>query len=100
MEYVGVVKKKEEARAQFQSAQASVRTSFILDNYVICLLILQGINAGLVENTQRETHWFKISLNIESFNSVTFVLRYQQLLTRRLGQYEQIIFTDPEKVKP
>lgn len=58
----------------------------------------QGISAGIVQTKQRETVWFKVSVNVASFETVEFRLRYQQLLTKKLGKYEQIIYADPLQV--
>nr|XP_061814128.1 inter-alpha-trypsin inhibitor heavy chain H3-like [Nerophis lumbriciformis] len=68
--YVGEVKEKEKAKKQYQKAVSSGRT------------------AGLVKASGRKMEKFSVSVNIAAKSNVTFVLTHEELLQRKLGNYE------------
>ncbi|XP_069569123.1 inter-alpha-trypsin inhibitor heavy chain H3-like [Brachyistius frenatus] len=68
--YAGEVKEKEEAKKQYDKAVSS------------------GQTAGLVKASGRKMETFSVSVNIAAKSSVTFILTYEELLQRKLGQYE------------
>lgn len=43
----------------------------------------------------RETNVFHIQVNVEAEEKVTFELRYQELLQRKLGHYNHVIYVKP-----
>lgn len=49
-------------------------------------------------HSARDSNVFTVSVNVEANGKVTFNLTYEQLLTRTLGQYENIINVDPGQV--
>nr|XP_046240478.1 inter-alpha-trypsin inhibitor heavy chain H3-like [Scatophagus argus] len=69
-EYVGEVKEKEKAKKQYEKAVSS------------------GQTAGLVKASGRKMEKFSASVNIAAKSSVDFILTYEELLQRKLGQYE------------
>ncbi|KAM9758866.1 inter-alpha-trypsin inhibitor heavy chain H3-like [Menidia menidia] len=71
--YSGQVKEKEKAREQYEKAVSS------------------GQSAGLVKASGRKMEKFSASVNIAAKSSVTFKLIYEELLQRKLGQYEILI---------
>ncbi|XP_034442500.1 inter-alpha-trypsin inhibitor heavy chain H3-like isoform X2 [Hippoglossus hippoglossus] len=68
--YVGEVKEKEKAKKQYEKAVSS------------------GQTAGLVKASGRKMEVFSVSVNIAANNKVVFILTYEELLQRKLGQYE------------
>ena len=46
----------------------------------------------------RDTNTFNVKINVAPLSHVTFVLTYDELLQRRRGQYEHIIYIDPKQV--
>uniref|UniRef100_A0A8C2ZP09 Inter-alpha-trypsin inhibitor heavy chain H3 n=1 Tax=Cyclopterus lumpus TaxID=8103 RepID=A0A8C2ZP09_CYCLU len=68
--YVGEVKEKEKAKKQYEKAVSS------------------GQTAGLVKVSGRKMETFSVSVNIAAKSNVTFILTYEELLQRKLGQYE------------
>ena len=46
----------------------------------------------------RDARIFKIAVNVAAQSKVTFNLTYQELLTRRFGMYEHVIYIDPGQV--
>ncbi|XP_008283655.1 inter-alpha-trypsin inhibitor heavy chain H3-like isoform X2 [Stegastes partitus] len=68
--YVGEVKEKEKAKKQYEKAVSS------------------GQTAGLVKASGRKMETFSVSVNVAASSSVTFILTYEELLQRKLGQYE------------
>ncbi|XP_058873581.1 inter-alpha-trypsin inhibitor heavy chain H3-like isoform X6 [Acipenser ruthenus] len=78
--YVGVVKKKEEAKQQYDQA------------------VSQGQSAGLVKVSGRKMEEFKVSVNIAALSKVTFELTYEELLKRHLGKYELAIKVRPQQL--
>uniref|UniRef100_A0A3Q1GXL8 Inter-alpha-trypsin inhibitor heavy chain H3 n=1 Tax=Acanthochromis polyacanthus TaxID=80966 RepID=A0A3Q1GXL8_9TELE len=68
--YVGEVKEKEKAKEQYEKAVSS------------------GQTAGLVKASGRKMEKFSVSVNIAASSNVTFILTYEELLQRKLGQYE------------
>ncbi|XP_058874260.1 inter-alpha-trypsin inhibitor heavy chain H3-like isoform X43 [Acipenser ruthenus] len=78
--YVGVVKKKEEAKQQYDQA------------------VSRGHSAGLVKVSGRKMEEFKVSVNIAALSKVTFELTYEELLKRHLGKYELAIKVRPQQL--
>ncbi|KAM4582182.1 inter-alpha-trypsin inhibitor heavy chain H3a [Fundulus diaphanus] len=78
--YVGVVKEKEKAKKQYQKAVSS------------------GQTAGLVKASGRKMEKFSVSVSIAAESNVTFVLTYEELLQRKLGQYEILIRVKPKSL--
>ncbi|XP_037636278.1 inter-alpha-trypsin inhibitor heavy chain H3-like isoform X2 [Sebastes umbrosus] len=77
--YAGEVKGKEKAKKQYDKAVSS------------------GQTAGLVKASGRNMEMFSVSVNIAAKNSVTFVLTYEELLQRKLGQYEILTRVKPKQ---
>ncbi|CAG02027.1 unnamed protein product [Tetraodon nigroviridis] len=77
--YVGEVKEKEKAKKQYEKAVSAGRT------------------AGLVKASGRKMEKFSVSVNIASNSKVTFVLTYEELLQRTLGQYEILTRVKPKE---
>ncbi|KAM9859340.1 inter-alpha-trypsin inhibitor heavy chain H3-like [Aulostomus maculatus] len=75
--YDGVVKAKEEARQQYTQA------------------VSRGQSAGIVSSVGRTLEEFKTSVTVAALKKVTFELTYEELLKRRLGQYELQIHARP-----
>ncbi|XP_062842872.1 inter-alpha-trypsin inhibitor heavy chain H3-like [Trichomycterus rosablanca] len=75
--YNGVVKEKEEAKQQYSEA------------------VSRGESAGMVSSVGRTLEEFKTSVTVAAFSKVTFELTYEELLKRRLGQYELLINAQP-----
>ncbi|KAF7664518.1 hypothetical protein LDENG_00173360 [Lucifuga dentata] len=78
--YVGVVKEKEKAKKQYEKAVSS------------------GQTAGLVKASGRKMEKFSVSVNIAANSNVTFVLTYEELLQRKLGQYEILTRVKPKQL--
>ncbi|KAM4524043.1 inter-alpha-trypsin inhibitor heavy chain H3-like isoform 2-T5 [Odontesthes bonariensis] len=78
--YVGEVKEKEKAQKQYVTAVSS------------------GQTAGLVKASGRKMEKFTVSVNIAAESNVTFVLTYEELLQRKLGQYEILNRIKPKMV--
>ncbi|XP_029908209.1 inter-alpha-trypsin inhibitor heavy chain H3-like [Myripristis murdjan] len=78
--YVGEVKEKEKAKKQYEKAVSS------------------GQTAGLVKVSGRKMEKFSVSVNIAANSNVTFVLTYQELLQRKLGQYEILTRVKPKQL--
>uniref|UniRef100_A0A7N8XJ72 Inter-alpha-trypsin inhibitor heavy chain H3 n=1 Tax=Mastacembelus armatus TaxID=205130 RepID=A0A7N8XJ72_9TELE len=76
--YAGEVKEKEKAKKQYEKAVSS------------------GQTAGLVKVSGRKMEKFSVSVNIAAKSNVTFVLTYEELLQRKLGQYEILIRVKPK----
>lgn len=76
--YVGEVKEKEKAKKQYEKAVSS------------------GQTAGLVKASGRKMEKFSVSVNIAAESNVTFVLTYEELLQRKLGQYEILTRVKPK----
>lgn len=47
----------------------------------------------------RDSNSFTVSLNVEAQNKVSFNLTYEELLTRKLGQYEHVVTLNPGQVR-
>uniref|UniRef100_A0A096LWR8 Inter-alpha-trypsin inhibitor heavy chain H3 n=1 Tax=Poecilia formosa TaxID=48698 RepID=A0A096LWR8_POEFO len=79
--YVGNVKEKEKAKKQYEKAVSS------------------GQTAGLVNRASgRKMEKFSVSVNIAAESNVTFILTYEELLQRKLGQYEILIRVKPKSL--
>ncbi|XP_042358694.1 inter-alpha-trypsin inhibitor heavy chain H3-like [Plectropomus leopardus] len=77
--YVGQVKEKEKAKKQYEKAVSS------------------GQTAGLVKASGRKMEKFSVSVNIAAYSNVTFILTYEELLQRKLGQYEILTRVKPKQ---
>ncbi|XP_054472647.1 inter-alpha-trypsin inhibitor heavy chain H3-like [Anoplopoma fimbria] len=77
--YVGEVKEKEKAKKQYEKAVSSGKT------------------AGLVKASGRTMETFLVSVNIAAKSNVTFILTYEELLQRKLGQYEILTRVKPKQ---
>ncbi|KAM9859818.1 inter-alpha-trypsin inhibitor heavy chain H3-like [Aulostomus maculatus] len=77
--YAGEVKEKEKAKKQYEKAVSS------------------GQTAGLVRASGRTMETFSVSVNIAASSSVTFILTYEELLQRKLGQYEILTQVKPKQ---
>ncbi|CAL8340706.1 unnamed protein product [Lota lota] len=75
--YDGVVKAKEEAQQQYSEA------------------VSHGQSAGLVSSVGRTLEEFTTSVTVAAHQKVTFELTHEELLKRRLGQYELQIYARP-----
>ncbi|RVE72896.1 hypothetical protein OJAV_G00044670 [Oryzias javanicus] len=78
--YVGEVKEKEKAKKQYEKAVSS------------------GQTAGLVKASGRKMETFSVSVNIAAKSNVTFILTYEELLQRNLGQYEILTRVKPKSL--
>ncbi|XP_053171456.1 inter-alpha-trypsin inhibitor heavy chain H3-like [Scomber japonicus] len=78
-EYVGEVKEKQKAKKQYEKAVSS------------------GQTAGLVKASGRKMEKFSVSVNIASQSNVSFILTYEELLQRKLGQYEILTQVNPKQ---
>ncbi|XP_061641728.1 inter-alpha-trypsin inhibitor heavy chain H3-like isoform X1 [Phyllopteryx taeniolatus] len=78
--YVGEVKEKEKAKKQYEKAISS------------------GQTAGLVKASGRKMETFSVSVNIAAESNVTFVLTHEELLQRKLGQYEILTRVKPKEL--
>ncbi|XP_069062475.1 inter-alpha-trypsin inhibitor heavy chain H4-like isoform X1 [Pleurodeles waltl] len=78
--YPGTIKKKEEAQEQYDRA------------------ISRGQSAGLVKATGRLLEKFTISVNVAAESKVTFELIYEELLKRKLGNYQLLIKVKPKQL--
>ncbi|XP_037304005.2 inter-alpha-trypsin inhibitor heavy chain H3-like [Pungitius pungitius] len=77
--YVGEVKEKEKAKKQYEQAVSS------------------GQTAGLVKASGRKMEKFSVSVNVAAESNVTFILTYEELLQRKLGQYEILTRLKPKQ---
>ncbi|XP_069502319.1 inter-alpha-trypsin inhibitor heavy chain H3-like [Ambystoma mexicanum] len=78
--YAGTVKEKEVAKKQYDAA------------------VSRGQTAGLVKASGRKTEQFTVSVNVASHGKVTFELIYEELLKRRLGNYEIFLKVKPKQL--
>ncbi|XP_071388457.1 inter-alpha-trypsin inhibitor heavy chain H3-like [Centroberyx affinis] len=78
--YVGEVKEKEKAKKEYQKAVST------------------GQTAGLVKASGRKMEKFSVSVNIAANSNVTFTLTYEELLQRKLGQYEILTRVKPKQL--
>ncbi|KAM4613716.1 inter-alpha-trypsin inhibitor heavy chain H3-like [Polymixia lowei] len=78
--YVGEVKEKGKAKKQYEKAVSS------------------GQTAGLVKASGRKMEKFSVSVNIAANSNVTFILTYEELLQRKLGQYEILTRVKPKQL--
>ncbi|XP_057702098.1 inter-alpha-trypsin inhibitor heavy chain H3-like isoform X2 [Corythoichthys intestinalis] len=77
--FVGEVKEKEKAKKQYEKAVSSGKT------------------AGLVKASGRQMEQFSVSVNIAAESNVIFILTYEELLQRKLGQYEILTRVKPRQ---
>ncbi|KAJ0023382.1 hypothetical protein NQD34_003281 [Periophthalmus magnuspinnatus] len=77
--YVGVVKEKEKAKKEYETA------------------VKAGQTAALVKASGRKMEKFSVSVNIAALTNVTFTLTHEELLQRRLGQYEILTRVQPKQ---
>ncbi|XP_077967306.1 inter-alpha-trypsin inhibitor heavy chain H4-like [Styela clava] len=80
VKFVGKIREKKEAKEQYDRA------------------VEKGNTAGLVVADVRETQTFDVTANVPAQSSVEFHLVYQQLLKRRLGQYDHTIMVNLREV--
>ncbi|XP_071191323.1 inter-alpha-trypsin inhibitor heavy chain H3-like [Salvelinus alpinus] len=78
--YTGEVKAKEKAKKQYQKAVST------------------GQTAGLVKASGRKMEKFTVSVNIAANSNVTFILTHEELLQRKLGQYEIMTRVKPKQL--
>uniref|UniRef100_A0A4W5NR70 Inter-alpha-trypsin inhibitor heavy chain H3 n=1 Tax=Hucho hucho TaxID=62062 RepID=A0A4W5NR70_9TELE len=78
--YTSEVKEKEKAKKQYEKAVSTGRT------------------AGLVKASGRKMERFSVSVNIAANSNVTFILTYEELLQRKLGQYEIMTRVKPKQL--
>uniref|UniRef100_A0A674DNP0 Inter-alpha-trypsin inhibitor heavy chain H3 n=1 Tax=Salmo trutta TaxID=8032 RepID=A0A674DNP0_SALTR len=78
--YTGEVKEKEKAKKQYEKAVST------------------GQTAGLVKASGRKMEKFSVSVNIAANSNVTFILTYEELLQRKLGQYEIMTRVKPKQL--
>ncbi|KAM6928111.1 inter-alpha-trypsin inhibitor heavy chain H3a [Xenentodon cancila] len=76
--YVGEVKEKEKAKKQYEKAVSS------------------GQTAGLVKASGRKMEKFSVFVNIAAESKVTFILTYEELLQRKMGNYEIFFQVKPK----
>uniref|UniRef100_A0A8C6TUK8 Inter-alpha-trypsin inhibitor heavy chain H3 n=1 Tax=Neogobius melanostomus TaxID=47308 RepID=A0A8C6TUK8_9GOBI len=77
--YVGVVKEKEKAKKQYETA------------------VKAGQTAALVKASGRKMEKFAVSVNIAALSNITFTLTHEELLQRKLGQYEILTRIKPKQ---
>ncbi|XP_069141685.1 inter-alpha-trypsin inhibitor heavy chain H3-like [Argopecten irradians] len=75
--YVGNVTTKEEAKEVFERDRSL------------------GKSAAIISAKPRETNTFNIRINVAANTKVTFQLRYEELLQRKLSAYNHVIFIKP-----
>ncbi len=63
--------------------------------YVISITLIAPL---LLCCSPRNTNSFKVVVTVAAWNKVTFTLTYQELLVRRRGAYEHVIYVDPGQV--
>uniref|UniRef100_A0A6P7EY96 Inter-alpha-trypsin inhibitor heavy chain H4-like isoform X1 n=1 Tax=Diabrotica virgifera virgifera TaxID=50390 RepID=A0A6P7EY96_DIAVI len=78
--YEAYVKEKEEAKNIYDSA------------------VRQGISAGHVSVSARDSNRFTVSINVEPESKATFHLTYEELLERKNNQYELVLNIHPGQV--
>ncbi|XP_077308313.1 inter-alpha-trypsin inhibitor heavy chain H3-like isoform X1 [Lithobates pipiens] len=79
VEYPGIIKEKEVARKQYETA------------------VSRGQTAGLVRaSSGRKTEKFTVSVNVAAKSKVTFELVYEEMLKRHLGNYKMFIKVQPK----
>ncbi|XP_052780351.1 inter-alpha-trypsin inhibitor heavy chain H6-like isoform X2 [Mya arenaria] len=74
---VGEIQGREEAKRRYEAARD------------------RGQTAGHIATRSRETNRFTLSVSVAPFGKVTFNLTYQELLRRKHGYYEQVVYIDP-----
>uniref|UniRef100_A0A673BAQ9 Inter-alpha-trypsin inhibitor heavy chain H3 n=1 Tax=Sphaeramia orbicularis TaxID=375764 RepID=A0A673BAQ9_9TELE len=78
--YIGEVKEKAKAKKEYDKA------------------VSKGQTAGLVKASGRTMEKFSVSVNIAAKSNVTFTLTYEELLKRKLGQYEILTRVKPKQL--
>ncbi|XP_072396148.1 inter-alpha-trypsin inhibitor heavy chain H4-like isoform X1 [Diabrotica undecimpunctata] len=78
--YEAYVREKEEAKNIYDSA------------------VRQGISAGHVSVSARDSNRFTVSINVEPESKATFHLTYEELLERKNNQYELVLNIHPGQV--
>lgn len=58
----------------------------------------QGLSAGLVGTSARNSKTFDIMVNIKAKSEIKFSLKYEELLQRELGFYELVIDIRPGQI--
>lgn len=103
--YVGVVKEKEKAREEYKEAVSSGKTAGLvkyvgLNSSSVLHCVEHPIQVDHVSPHRasgRTMEKFSVSVNIAAQSAVKFVLTYEELLQRKLGQYEILMRVKPEK---
>lgn len=58
----------------------------------------KGQSAGQVKQQPRKTNSFSVDVNVGAQEKVVFNLTYQELLKRKRGSYEHVIYIDPKQI--
>ncbi|KAH3816258.1 inter-alpha-trypsin inhibitor heavy chain H4-like [Dreissena polymorpha] len=74
---VGEIKKKDVAKQEYEQAKA------------------QGQSAGYIGTKSRETNRFQLAVSVAAHGKISFNLTYQELLKRKHGHYEHVVYIDP-----
>ncbi|XP_052285605.1 inter-alpha-trypsin inhibitor heavy chain H3-like isoform X2 [Dreissena polymorpha] len=77
---VGQIKEKEVAKQEYEQAKA------------------QGQSAGYIGTKSRETNRFQLAVSVAPLGKISFNLTYQELLKRKHGHYEHVVYIDPGQV--
>lgn len=102
--YVGIVKEKDKAKKEYEKAISSGKTAGLV-KYVgfnspsVRHCLERPIQVNHVSHHRasgRTMEKFSVSVNIAAQSGVTFVLTYEELLQRKLGQYEILMRVKPE----
>ncbi|KAL0281326.1 UNVERIFIED_CONTAM: hypothetical protein PYX00_002347 [Menopon gallinae] len=75
--YEAYVKEKQEAQKVYDTA------------------VKQGITAGQVKQSARDSNRFSVSVNVEPNKKVRFNLTYEELLERKFGHYRHVVNINP-----
>ncbi|XP_032996617.1 inter-alpha-trypsin inhibitor heavy chain H4-like isoform X4 [Lacerta agilis] len=78
--YPGIIKEKKSAQDQYDAA------------------VSRGKSAGLVKSTGRKLEQFRVSVNVAAAAKVNFELTYEELLKRKLGNYELLMKVKPKQL--
>lgn len=58
----------------------------------------KGQSAGQVKQQPRKSNSFSVDVNVGAQEKVVFNLTYQELLKRKRGSYEHVIYIDPKQI--
>ncbi|XP_069065458.1 inter-alpha-trypsin inhibitor heavy chain H6 isoform X2 [Pleurodeles waltl] len=79
-EYVAEVKERLQAKRIYDEAR------------------MQGRTAAHIGTRERETEKFRVLVNVEPEEEITFTLTYEELLQRHLGRYQHAVSIRPQQV--